>query len=81
MLRHVVTHLRRQDWTAVVIEPVVPIVDVLIGVQPPGRMPAQRRMASVACCCNTLDRCSIPFPCSIAAAAHCGWIVRAFAAS
>ena len=33
MLRHVIVHLRRQDWTAVFIELVVVIVGVFIGVQ------------------------------------------------
>ena len=33
MLRHVIAHLRRQDWTAVAIELVVVIVGVFIGVQ------------------------------------------------
>lgn len=33
MLRHVIVHLRRQDWTAVFIELVVVVVGVFIGVQ------------------------------------------------
>ncbi|MHB8446611.1 MAG: hypothetical protein ACYC7G_02340 [Rudaea sp.] len=33
MLRHVIGHLRRQDWTAVVIELIVVVVGVFIGVQ------------------------------------------------
>lgn len=33
MLRHVTAHLRRQDWTAVVIELIVVVVGVFIGVQ------------------------------------------------
>lgn len=33
MLRHVITHLRRQDWTAVFIELLVVVVGVFIGVQ------------------------------------------------
>jgi hypothetical protein len=33
MLRHVIAHLRRQDWTAVFIELVVVVVGVFIGVQ------------------------------------------------
>jgi hypothetical protein len=33
MLRHVISHLRRQDWTAVAIELVVVVVGVFIGVQ------------------------------------------------
>lgn len=33
MLRHVISHLRRQDWTAVFIELVVVVVGVFIGVQ------------------------------------------------
>lgn len=33
MLRHVITHLRRQDWTAVFIELIVVVVGVFIGVQ------------------------------------------------
>lgn len=33
MLRHVITHLRRQDWAAVAIELIVVIVGVFIGVQ------------------------------------------------
>jgi len=33
MLRHVISHLRRQDWAAVVIELVVVVVGVFIGVQ------------------------------------------------
>jgi hypothetical protein len=33
MLRHVIAHLRRQDWTAVCIELVVVVVGVFIGVQ------------------------------------------------
>jgi hypothetical protein len=33
MLRHVVSHLRRQDWTAIVIELIVVVVGVFIGVQ------------------------------------------------
>lgn len=33
MLRHVISHLRRQDWTAVFIELIVVVVGVFIGVQ------------------------------------------------
>lgn len=33
MLRHVITHLRRQDWTAVAVELVVVVLGVFIGVQ------------------------------------------------
>lgn len=33
MLRHVISHLRRQDWTAVLVELVVVVVGVFIGVQ------------------------------------------------
>src|SRR5690242_1762698 len=33
MLRHVISHLRRQDWMAVCIELVVVVVGVFIGVQ------------------------------------------------
>ncbi|HET9835178.1 MAG TPA: DUF6090 family protein [Rhodanobacteraceae bacterium] len=33
MLRHVISHLRRQDWAAVVIELIVVVVGVFIGVQ------------------------------------------------
>lgn len=33
MLRHVIAHLRRQDWTAVFIELIVVVVGVFIGVQ------------------------------------------------
>jgi hypothetical protein len=33
MLRHVISHLRRQDWTAVVIELVVVVIGVFIGIQ------------------------------------------------
>src|SRR5690348_10274508 len=33
MLRHVIVHLRRQDWTAVFIELIVVVVGVFIGVQ------------------------------------------------
>ena len=33
MLRHVIVHLRRQDWTAVFIELAVVVVGVFIGAQ------------------------------------------------
>ena len=33
MLRHVISHLRRQDWTAVAVELVVVVLGVFIGVQ------------------------------------------------
>jgi hypothetical protein len=33
MLRHVISHMRRQDWGAVVIELIVVVVGVFIGVQ------------------------------------------------
>lgn len=48
MLRHVISHLRRQDWTSAFIELVVVVVGVVVGVQAANWNDTRQRDAKAA---------------------------------